>query len=79
MHYFYIVAYHKRGKRGDYARAADECVNWLNTYNSREDLNSPEGIGVLFQLAKNIDAQITKETSAGEHAARRRRRSSTPS
>jgi len=53
--YFYIVAL---GKRKEYAVAADQCSRWLETYNRREERLSREGLGVLFEMAKNIDAQM---------------------
>ena len=53
--YFYIVAL---AKRKQYALAADEAARWLATYNRRDELRSPEGLGVLIELAKNIDAQM---------------------
>ena len=53
--YFYIVAL---SKRKQYALAADEAARWLTTYNRRDERRSPEGLGVLIELAKNIDAQM---------------------
>ncbi len=53
--YFYIVAL---SKRKQYALAADEAARWLTTYNRRDERRSPEGLGVLMELAKNIDAQM---------------------
>ncbi|MDR3622563.1 MAG: tetratricopeptide repeat protein [Paludisphaera borealis] len=63
VHYFYIVAL---AKRKQFALAADEAVAWLQTYSQRDELRSREGLGVLFELAKNIDAQLTPETPANE-------------
>jgi len=63
VHYFYIVAL---AKRKQFALAADEAVIWLQTYDSRQDRISPESLGVQFELAKNIDAQITPETPASD-------------
>ena len=72
--YFYIVAL---GKRKQYALAADEASRWLATYNRREERRSPEGLGVLIELAKNIDAQMPeiagRRTSQGDRQDRRRR------
>ena len=59
--YFYIVAL---SKRKQYALAADEATRWLATYNRRDERHSPEGLGVLMELAKNIDAQIDAVSSA---------------
>ena len=59
--YFYIVAL---GKRKQYALAADEASRWLATYNRREERRSPEGLGVLIELAKNIDAQMPEISTA---------------
>ena len=53
--YFYIVAL---GKRKEYAVAADQCTHWLETYNRRDERLSREGLGVLFEMAKDIDAQM---------------------
>ena len=55
--YFYIVAL---SKRKQYALAADEAARWLTTYNRRDERRSPEGLGVLMELAKNIDAQMAE-------------------
>ena len=59
--YFYIVAL---SKRKQYALAADEAARWLTTYNRRDERRSPEGLGVLMELAKNIDAQIDQVSAA---------------
>lgn len=53
--YFYIVAL---GKRKEYALAADQATNWLRVYNQRDERRSREGLGVLYELAKNIDLQM---------------------
>jgi len=53
--YFYIVAL---GRRKQYALAADEARRWLDTYNRREERRSSEGLGVLIEYAKNLDAQV---------------------
>src|SRR5258708_25347094 len=53
--YFYIVAL---GKRKQYALAADEASRWLAAYNRREERRSPEGLGVLVEMGKDIDAQM---------------------
>ncbi len=47
------------------ALAADEASRWLATYNRREERRSPAGLGVLIELAKNIDAQMA-EIAANE-------------
>jgi cellulose synthase operon protein C len=59
--YFYIVAL---SKRRQYALAADEATRWLATYNRRDERRSPEGLGVLMELSKNIDAQIDQLSTA---------------
>jgi tetratricopeptide (TPR) repeat protein len=61
--YFHIVAL---AKRKDHALAADEAVRWLDKYTRREERRSQEGLGVLLELAKNIDAQLGPNTSAAE-------------
>ena len=59
--YFYIVAL---AKRKQYALAADEASRWLATYNRRDERRSPEGLGVMIELAKDIDAQMTEVSTA---------------
>ena len=59
--YFYIVAL---AKRKQYALAADEASRWLATYNRRDEHRKPEGLGVLTELAKNIDAQMQEVSAA---------------
>ena len=61
--YFHIVAL---SKRKDHALAADEAVRWLEKYARREERRSPEGLGVLLELAKNIDAQMAESTDKTE-------------
>jgi len=63
VNYFYIVAL---AKRKQYALAADEAARWLQTYNQRDERRSPEGLGVLLELAKSLDAQIHDETPQNE-------------
>jgi tetratricopeptide (TPR) repeat protein len=53
--YFYIVAL---AKRKQYALAADEASRWLATYNRRDERRKPEGLGVLMEMAKNVEAQM---------------------
>jgi len=67
--YFYIVAL---SKRKQHALAADAATTWLATYNRREEQRSPEGLGVLIELAKNIDAQMPGATNAERPLAVRR-------
>jgi cellulose synthase operon protein C len=59
--YFYIVAL---GKRKQFALAADEAARWMTTYNRRDERRSPEGLGVLMELAKNVDAQMDQVSTA---------------
>ena len=68
--YFHIVAL---AKRKEYARAADEAARWLEKYPRREERRSQEGLGVLLELAKNLDAQMAEATDKNERqqAARR--------
>ncbi|MGA2701146.1 MAG: tetratricopeptide repeat protein [Isosphaeraceae bacterium] len=61
--YFHIVAL---AKRKDYALAADEAARWLEKYSRREEIRSQEGLGVLLELARNIDAQMGQATSKAE-------------
>lgn len=61
--FFYIVAL---GKREDYALAVDEAMRWLQTYSQREERRSAEGLGVLLELAKSLDAQMNDQTPANE-------------
>jgi len=67
--YFYIVAL---AKRKQYALAADEATRWLATYNRRDEQRSPEGLGVLIELAKNIEAQMADATPAERPKGARR-------
>jgi tetratricopeptide (TPR) repeat protein len=53
--YFYIVAL---SRRQQHALAADEASRWLATYNRREERRSSEGLGVLIEYAKDLDAQV---------------------
>lgn len=62
--YYHIVAL---AKRKDHAVAADEAVRWLEKYNRREERLSQEGLGVLLELAKNIDAQMPAITDKDDH------------
>ncbi len=53
--YFRIIVL---GKRKEYALAADEAGRWLQANRSPELQRSKEGLGVQFELAKNIIAQL---------------------
>ncbi len=64
--YFYIVAL---GKRKEYPVAADQCSRWLETYNRRDERLSREGLGVLFEMAKDIDAQMGSISSPEKRKA----------
>ncbi len=59
VHYFYVVALNKRKQ---YALAADEAVKWLQTYDRHDERRSVEGLGLYYELAKALDAQITPQT-----------------
>ncbi|WP_165243903.1 tetratricopeptide repeat protein [Paludisphaera soli] len=63
VHYFYIVALTKRKQ---FPLAADEAVKWLQTYDRRDERRSMEGVGVYYELARSLDAQITPETPKAE-------------
>jgi hypothetical protein len=67
--YFYIVAL---SKRKQFPLAADEAVRWLATYNRKDELRSPEGLGVLAELAKSIEAQMSEISAANKPAAVRK-------
>ena len=64
--YFRIIVL---GKRKEYALAADDSVRWLDAHNSVEAKRSKEGLGVQFELAKNIIAQLPGVKSEGEKSA----------
>jgi outer membrane protein assembly factor BamD (BamD/ComL family) len=66
--YFYIVAL---GKRKEYALAADQCTRWLETYNRKEDRRSRDGLGVLFEMARDVDAQMPGLPAAEQRRAAR--------
>jgi tetratricopeptide (TPR) repeat protein len=55
--YFYIVAL---GKRKQYALAADEAARWLSFYNHKEERGTSQGLGVLTEYAKDLDAQMNE-------------------
>jgi tetratricopeptide (TPR) repeat protein len=66
--YFYIVSL---AKRKEYALAADQATAWLRTYSRREERRTKEGLGVLLELAKAIDAQMPGISEAGRPQAAR--------
>ena len=53
--YFRIIVL---GKRKEYALAADEAARWLAANKDPQLQRSKEGLGVQFELAKNIIAQL---------------------
>ncbi len=59
--YFHLVAL---AKRKEYALAADEASRWLQKYSRREERHSREGMGVLVEMAKAIDAQMPEIATA---------------
>ena len=61
--YFYIVAL---AKRKQYALAADEADQWLRKYTRPQERRSQEGLGVLLELARNVDAQMPEVTDAAQ-------------
>jgi cellulose synthase operon protein C len=66
--YFYIVAL---AKRKEYALAADQATAWLRTFNRREERRTKEGLGVLLEMAKAIDAQVPQMSQVDKPAASR--------
>src|SRR5262249_48174063 len=68
--YFYLVAL---SKRKQYVLAADEAERWLKTYSRRDELRSQEGLGVLLELAKSLDAQMAEVTDASERRQKTKR------
>src|SRR5262249_5384739 len=66
VHYFKIIAH---AKRKEYPLAADECVRWLQRYSSPDERRSREGVGVQFELAKNILAQLPEVTKPSDREA----------
>lgn len=65
--YFRIIVI---GKRKEYALAADEAVRWLQSNPTFR--HSREGIGVMFELAKDIIAQLDNAKGAERDAAVKR-------
>ena len=55
--YFRIIV---AGKRGEFARAVDECAEWLRNF--PKDRRSYEALGVRFELAKDLIAQLPSMT-----------------
>ncbi len=64
--YFYIVAL---AKRKEFPLAADQATAWLRTFNRRDERRTKEGLGVLLELAKAIDAQMPQIPQASHAAA----------
>lgn len=65
--YFQIIV---DGKRGDHALAVDRAAAWLQQFPG--SVRSDEGIGVRFELAKNLLAQVPKLPNNDREAATRR-------
>ena len=59
--YFRIIV---TGKRKEYARAADECVEWLRNF--PKDRRTYDALGVRFELAKDLIAQLPEASSPAE-------------
>ncbi len=57
------------GKRKEYARAADECVEWLRIF--PKDRRSYEALGVQLELAKSLIAQLPELEGADRDKATR--------
>ena len=68
--YFRIIVL---GRRKEYALAADEAVRWLQANNANELLRSKEGLGVQFELAKDLLAQLPDVKSENERNAAMKR------
>ena len=66
VEYFQIIV---MGKRKGYALAADESANWLNLF--PKDRRSYEALGVQFELAKDIIAQLPDLNGADHDKALR--------
>jgi cellulose synthase operon protein C len=64
VEYFQIIV---EGKRKGYALAADECYNWLRK--NPKDRRTYEALGVQFELAKNLIAQLPELDPANREKA----------
>jgi tetratricopeptide (TPR) repeat protein len=64
VRYFRIIV---MAKRKEFALAADECVRWLEAF--PRDRRSYEALGVQFELAKNILAQVPNLDEANQAKA----------
>ena len=62
--YFRIIV---MGKRKEHALAADECVNWLKMF--PKERRTYESLGVQFELAKDLLAQVPDLTGADRDKA----------
>ncbi len=69
VYFFYIEAL---AKRKQYALAADEAAKWLAIYRTRDDLRSAIGLGVMLELAKNIDGQMPEISDSDKPRAVKR-------
>ena len=58
------------GKRNEHALAVDRAAEWLQTF--PEAARTDEGIGVRFELAKNILAQLPELNDNDKQVALRR-------
>ncbi len=67
--YFYVVALYKRK---EYPLAADQAVAWLNTFNRKSERLTREGLGIQFELARAIDAQMPNISQNDRPAAVRK-------
>ncbi len=67
VQYFQIIV---DGKRGEHALAVDRASAWLQMFPNAH--NTPEGVGVRFQLAKNILAQLDTMNETNRPVAIRR-------
>lgn len=70
VHYFYIIAL---AKRQQFPLAADEAVRWLQLYDRPDERRSIEGLGVHFELARALDAQLTPQTPKADREQATRR------
>src|SRR3954452_6318893 len=68
--YFKIIAH---GKRKEYALAADEAGRWLQKFSTPDERHSREGLGVQFEMAKDIIAQLPTIAKASDKESATRR------
>jgi TolA-binding protein len=57
------------GKRKEYPLAVLGATNWLKAYSTNAEHRSPEGVGVRFERAKDLLAQLEGLEDEGQRAA----------